>query len=162
MMGCSFLRHPRFDGRFRARNLRIFEEDHTVLRRVRPVRVPESWQNEVSVKSDALKIAFRQRVRALAEGGWRRARGGAGEPRGHGDCLPDAAHGEHVGAGDGRRPRGAANGRERRDHAGLNAGVASTRSPAPNARLPPEPRARREAQWRGVTGSTAAQYGSAP
>ncbi|MCP3709575.1 aromatic ring-hydroxylating dioxygenase subunit alpha [Paraburkholderia sp. CNPSo 3274] len=70
MMGRSFLRNPLFDGRFRARNLRIFEEDHAVLRRIRPVRVPESWQNEVSVKSDALQIAFRQRVLALAEGGW--------------------------------------------------------------------------------------------
>ncbi|MEX3915198.1 hypothetical protein AB4Y43_02985 [Paraburkholderia sp. BR10872] len=70
MMGRSFLCNPLFDGRFRARNLRIFEEDHAVLRRIRPVRVPESWQNEVSVKSDALQIAFRQRVRALAEDGW--------------------------------------------------------------------------------------------
>ncbi|MEX3961965.1 hypothetical protein AB4Y42_07070 [Paraburkholderia sp. EG286B] len=48
----------------------MFEEDHAVLRRIRPVRVPESWQSDVSVKSDALQIAFRQRVRALAEGGW--------------------------------------------------------------------------------------------
>ncbi|OLL32328.1 aromatic-ring-hydroxylating dioxygenase subunit alpha [Burkholderia sp. SRS-W-2-2016] len=70
MMGRTFLRSPLLDARFRQRNLRIFEEDHAVLQRIRPECVPEGWQSEVSVKSDALQIAFRQRVRALEKRGW--------------------------------------------------------------------------------------------
>lgn len=70
MMGRTFLKSPLLDARFRKRNLRIFEEDHAVLRRIRPECVPEGWQSEVSVKSDALQIAFRQRVQALERRGW--------------------------------------------------------------------------------------------
>lgn len=69
-MGRSFLRSALFDRQSVARNLRIFREDRAVLERVRPQRVPDSWQREVSVKSDALQIAFRQRVKALAQQGW--------------------------------------------------------------------------------------------
>ncbi|WP_321889158.1 aromatic ring-hydroxylating dioxygenase subunit alpha [Paraburkholderia bannensis] len=70
MMGRTFLKQGIWDGRFRQRNLRIFAEDHAVLERIRPACVPEGWQSEVSVKSDALQIAFRQRVRALEQRGW--------------------------------------------------------------------------------------------
>jgi len=70
MMGRTFLKQAIFDGRFRRRNLRIFAEDHAVLERIRPECVPQGWQSEVSVKSDALQIAFRQRVQALEERGW--------------------------------------------------------------------------------------------
>ncbi|MDE1140175.1 aromatic ring-hydroxylating dioxygenase subunit alpha [Paraburkholderia tropica] len=79
MMGRTFLKTPLLDARFRARNLRIFNEDHAVLRRVRPECVPDGWQSEVSVKSDALQIAFRQRVRALEQRGWLAAPPGSGE-----------------------------------------------------------------------------------
>jgi phenylpropionate dioxygenase-like ring-hydroxylating dioxygenase large terminal subunit len=71
MMGRTFLRSPLFDRRTVASNLRIFEQDHAVLRNVRPERVPDSWQQEVSVKSDALQIAFRKRVQSLEKLGWR-------------------------------------------------------------------------------------------
>jgi hypothetical protein len=70
MMGRTFLRSPLLDARFRKRNLRIFAEDHAVLRRIRPECVPQGWHSEVSVKSDALQIAFRQRVQALEQRGW--------------------------------------------------------------------------------------------
>ncbi len=71
MMGRTFLRSPLFDRNTIARNLRIFEQDHEVLKRVRPERVPDTWQQEVSVKSDALQIAFRKRVKELEARGWR-------------------------------------------------------------------------------------------
>lgn len=63
IMGRTFFRSALYDPLVRARNLRIFRQDHEVLRRVRPERVPDGWQNEVSVKSDALQIAMRQRFR---------------------------------------------------------------------------------------------------
>lgn len=71
MMGRTFLRSPLFDRQTIRRNLRIFEQDHAVLRRVRPERVPDDWQQEVSVKSDALQIAFRRRLHELEARGWR-------------------------------------------------------------------------------------------
>jgi hypothetical protein len=71
MMGRTFLRSRLLDRRFIASNIRIFEQDHAVLKNVRPERVPESFQQEVSLKSDALQIAFRKRVQALELRGWR-------------------------------------------------------------------------------------------
>jgi len=71
IMGRSFLRSRLFDRQTIARNLRIFEQDHAVLSKVRPERVPDEWQDEVSVKSDALQIAFRRRLRELEASGWR-------------------------------------------------------------------------------------------
>lgn len=71
MMGRTFLRSPLFDRRFVASNIRIFEQDHEVLKNVRPERVPDSWQQEVSLKSDALQIFFRRRVKELEQNGWR-------------------------------------------------------------------------------------------
>jgi hypothetical protein len=59
-----------------------------VLERIRPELVPQGWQNEVSVKSDALQIALRQRVRALEERGW---------------LLDEAGHKAGDEAGKGRR-----------------------------------------------------------
>ena len=53
-----------FDRRTIASNLKIFNQDLAVLSKVRPERVPDSWQQEVSVKSDALQIAFRQKIKA--------------------------------------------------------------------------------------------------
>ncbi len=70
MMGRSFFRSPLFDRNVIARNNRIFEQDHAVLKNVRPERVPDAWQQEVSVKSDALQIAFRRRIKELAQRGW--------------------------------------------------------------------------------------------
>lgn len=71
MMGRTFLRSRLFDRRFIASNIRIFEQDHAVLKNVRPERVPDSFQQEVSLKSDALQIAFRRGVQALELRGWR-------------------------------------------------------------------------------------------
>lgn len=71
MMGRSFLRAALFDAQTIRRNVRIFDQDHAVLCRVRPERVPDDWQHEVSVRSDALQIAFRRRLHALEAKGWR-------------------------------------------------------------------------------------------
>jgi phenylpropionate dioxygenase-like ring-hydroxylating dioxygenase large terminal subunit len=71
MMGRTFLRSRLLDRRFVASNIRIFEQDHGVLKNVRPERVPDSWQQEVSLKSDALQIAFRKRMQELEQRGWR-------------------------------------------------------------------------------------------
>lgn len=71
MMGRTFLRSRLLDRRFIASNIRIFEQDHAVLKNVRPERVPDSFQQEVSLKSDALQIAFRKDVQALEQRGWR-------------------------------------------------------------------------------------------
>lgn len=71
MMGRTFLRSALFDRRVVASNLKIFRQDHVILSKVRPERVPDAWQQEVSVKSDALQIAFRQKVRELEQRGWR-------------------------------------------------------------------------------------------
>lgn len=71
MMGRTFMHSPLFDRVTVNRNLRIFREDHEILRRVRPERVPDDWQREVSVKSDALQIAYRRRVHELEARGWR-------------------------------------------------------------------------------------------
>jgi hypothetical protein len=54
-----------------ASNLKIFNQDLVVLNKVRPERVPDSWLQEVSIKSDALQIAFRQKIKELEERGWR-------------------------------------------------------------------------------------------
>jgi len=70
IMGRTFMRSPLFDGFSRRSNLRIFEQDRVVLERIRPERVPQTWQEEVSVKSDALQIAFRRRIQALEKRGW--------------------------------------------------------------------------------------------
>lgn len=71
MMGRTFLRSPLLDRKFVASNLRIFDQDHAVLKSVRPQRVPDTWQQEVSLKSDALQISFRKRVQDLERKGWR-------------------------------------------------------------------------------------------
>ncbi|MEX3941748.1 hypothetical protein AB4Y44_19745 [Paraburkholderia sp. BR10937] len=137
---------------------------HARLVMRRPVR--KGWRCRTPTAT--MSTWSRKRASTPGAGGERleRAGGGAGEPRGHGDCLPDAAHGEHVGAGGGPGPRGAANRRQsprtpgpcRTEHRRR-----SVRCAAPNVRLPVRSRVRDDsAQWRGVTGSTAAQYGSAP
>ena len=71
MMGRTFLRSRLLDRKFIGSNLRIFEQDHDVLKKVRPERVPDSFQQEVSLKSDALQIAFRKNVQILEQRGWR-------------------------------------------------------------------------------------------
>lgn len=70
MMGRTFLRSKLLDRRFVASNIHIFEQDHAVLKKVRPERVPDSWQQEVSLKSDALLILFRRRIKELEDKGW--------------------------------------------------------------------------------------------
>jgi len=70
MMGRTFMKSALLDARTRRSNLRIFEQDHAVLSRVCPQHTPDDWQEEVSVRSDGLQIAFRKTLKALQSRGW--------------------------------------------------------------------------------------------
>lgn len=61
---------PLADADARRRIRRIFEEDRPIVEAVRPVRMPATLADEVSVRADRLGIAYRQRVQALIEQGW--------------------------------------------------------------------------------------------
>jgi hypothetical protein len=60
-----------FDKDSERRNVRIFEQDRAVLEKIRPERVPDTWREEVTVKSDALQVAFRRKLRELEGRGWK-------------------------------------------------------------------------------------------
>jgi phenylpropionate dioxygenase-like ring-hydroxylating dioxygenase large terminal subunit len=71
VMGRNFLKSRLFDRRTYRRNIVVFDQDNAVLRNVRPRRTPDGWTQEVTVKSDALQVAFRRTVIALEDKGWR-------------------------------------------------------------------------------------------
>ena len=71
IQGRNFMRGAWADRNSRRRNTRIFEQDDVILRKVRPEHVPESWREEVSVRSDALQVEFRKRLHALEDRGWK-------------------------------------------------------------------------------------------
>ena len=70
MMGRNFLLSPMFDRNTIKRNVGIFEQDAAVIEHLRPLKVPESLRDEVTVKSDALQMEFRRFVRRLESRGW--------------------------------------------------------------------------------------------
>ena len=70
-MGRNFLLSPLFDRNTIKRNVRIFEQDAAVIEHVRPLHVPQSLREEVTVKSDALQMEFRRLVRRLESRGWK-------------------------------------------------------------------------------------------
>lgn len=71
IQGRNFMRGNWADGNSFKRNQKIFEQDDAVLSRIRPEHVPDVWREEVTVKSDALQVAFRRRLRALEARGWK-------------------------------------------------------------------------------------------
>jgi phenylpropionate dioxygenase-like ring-hydroxylating dioxygenase large terminal subunit len=71
IQGRNFMRGSWADGNSYKRNQRIFEQDDLVLRKIRPEHVPDLWREEVTVKSDALQVGFRRRLRALEARGWK-------------------------------------------------------------------------------------------
>lgn len=71
IMGRNFMKSGFFDKDSARRNDRIFEQDNAVLQKLKPEHVPDSWREEVTVKSDALQVAFRRRLRELEARGWK-------------------------------------------------------------------------------------------
>lgn len=71
IMGRNFMKSRFFDRDSERRNVRIFEQDRVVLEKIRPERVPDTWREEVTVKSDALQVAFRRKLRELEGRGWK-------------------------------------------------------------------------------------------
>ena len=57
------------DGDSRRRTLKIFEQDRAVVEMIKPIWVP-AFEDELSIKSDALQIAFRKRRHEYIERGW--------------------------------------------------------------------------------------------
>ncbi len=71
MMGRNFMRAPYFDRDSIKRNLRIFSQDAAVIEHLKPELVPDSWREELTVKTDALQVAYRRKVRALESLGFK-------------------------------------------------------------------------------------------
>ena len=71
----SFFRSPlacifmRADADSKRRTLKVFEQDKAVVERIKPILAP-AFKDEVSVKSDALQIAFRKRIQDYEQRGW--------------------------------------------------------------------------------------------
>ncbi len=70
IMARNFFRSPLFDSDSRRRTLKIFEQDTVIVEKICPEIVPTDLREELSVKSDGLMNAFRQRRRQLIERGW--------------------------------------------------------------------------------------------
>ena len=51
------------------RTMKVFEQDRAVVERIKPIWVP-AFEDELSIKSDALQIAFRKRRHEYIEKGW--------------------------------------------------------------------------------------------
>ena len=65
-LACFFMRA---DADSKRRTLHIFEQDRVVVERIKPILVPLS-EDEVSVRSDALQLAFRRRCQDYINRGW--------------------------------------------------------------------------------------------
>ncbi len=70
IMARNFFRSPLFDGDSRRRTLKIFQQDTAIVEKICPEIVPTDLTEELSVKSDGLMNAFRQRRRELIARGW--------------------------------------------------------------------------------------------
>ena len=57
------------DSDSKRRTLKIFEQDRVVVEKIKPIFVPE-FGEELSIKSDALQIAFRKRRQEYINKGW--------------------------------------------------------------------------------------------
>jgi len=65
-MACFFMRA---DADSKRRTLKIFEQDRVVVEDIKPILVPE-FEDELSIRSDALQIAFRKRRQDYQNRGW--------------------------------------------------------------------------------------------
>jgi phenylpropionate dioxygenase-like ring-hydroxylating dioxygenase large terminal subunit len=65
LMGRNFMKAAVFDQDSIKRNIKIFSQDAAVIQHLKPELVPDSWREELTVKTDALQVAYRRKVRAL-------------------------------------------------------------------------------------------------
>lgn len=65
IMGRNFMRSKLFDKDSYKRNVQIFFQDSVVLEQIKPENVPDSWREELTVKTDALQVSYRKKVRQL-------------------------------------------------------------------------------------------------
>jgi phenylpropionate dioxygenase-like ring-hydroxylating dioxygenase large terminal subunit len=59
-----------FDKDTYRRNIKIFEQDHAVISRLTPTELPTRVQDEYSVRSDGMMVAFRKKREELYRRGW--------------------------------------------------------------------------------------------
>jgi hypothetical protein len=62
--------HPLLDGDSRKRTMKIFDQDAKIMEAITPELLPTFLHEEISVKSDAIMVAWRNRRRELIEKGW--------------------------------------------------------------------------------------------
>jgi phenylpropionate dioxygenase-like ring-hydroxylating dioxygenase large terminal subunit len=70
VMARNFMTSPIFDSNSRKRTMRIFAQDNAVMEKIAPELLPIYLHEEVSVKSDAIMVAWRTKRRELIENGW--------------------------------------------------------------------------------------------
>ncbi|MSO96683.1 MAG: hypothetical protein EXR11_00475 [Rhodospirillaceae bacterium] len=66
----NFFTSRLFDRDTYKRNIKIFEQDHEVISRLTPLELPTRAQDEYSVQSDGMMIAFRKKRDELYRRGW--------------------------------------------------------------------------------------------
>jgi phenylpropionate dioxygenase-like ring-hydroxylating dioxygenase large terminal subunit len=70
IMARNFMTAGIFDADSRKRTIKIFEQDRAIMEYVTPELLPIYLHEEVSVKSDAIMVAWRNKRRELIEKGW--------------------------------------------------------------------------------------------
>jgi ribosomal protein S10 len=66
----NFFTSKWFDKDTYKRNINIFEQDQAVISRLSPAELPTRVQDEYSVQSDAMMVAFRKKRAELYRRGW--------------------------------------------------------------------------------------------
>jgi phenylpropionate dioxygenase-like ring-hydroxylating dioxygenase large terminal subunit len=70
IMARNFMTLPMFDADSRRRTISIFDQDSKIMESVAPELLPVYLHEEVSVKSDVIMVAWRNKRRELIEKGW--------------------------------------------------------------------------------------------
>ena len=66
----NFFTQKYFDRDTYRRNIKIFDQDHEVISRLTPLELPTRVQDEYSVRSDGMMVAFRNKRAELYQRGW--------------------------------------------------------------------------------------------
>jgi phenylpropionate dioxygenase-like ring-hydroxylating dioxygenase large terminal subunit len=70
IMARNFFTMPMFDADSRRRTISVFEQDSAIMEYVAPELLPVYLHEEVTVKPDAIMVAWRNKRRELIEKGW--------------------------------------------------------------------------------------------
>jgi phenylpropionate dioxygenase-like ring-hydroxylating dioxygenase large terminal subunit len=70
IMARNFMTLPLFDSDSRRRTMNVFQQDAAIMEYVAPELLPVYLHEEVSVRSDAIMVAWRNKRRELIERGW--------------------------------------------------------------------------------------------